>query len=469
MTYPEKEVKVSKQTDRQNPGTDPPAVGEITIGVGIEAEAIPVRATRKRYVVLTILCFLYLISYLDRTAISVTAPEMIKEFGLTKTQMGLIFAAFFYPYGTLQIVGGLLGDYYGPRRVLTLLMSWWSAFTIITGMAWNLTSMFVVRVLFGLGEAGGFPVATRAMATWFRPEDRGNLQGITHAASRFGAAVAPPVAVFIMLKYGWKSVFYILGVIGLLWAVVFYFYYRDNPKDHQGVNEAELKLITANKEKVATARKDKKKIPWGTILRSRHVWALAFADFCYGYTLWVYLTWLPSYLVQSRGFSLLKMGFYASIPLFAAMLGDIVGGLLSDYLLKKTNNLKLARCYLMFAAFIGAAGFTLLGVYSASAYAAVWLLAAAMFALECSNANLWAVAMDLGGDHFAGTVSGFMNTGQGVAGMISPIAFGMIVDLTGSWTIPFFISTIVLLIGAFAILTINPAKSVDVLPGEGFA
>ncbi|MHB8068881.1 MAG: MFS transporter [Desulfobaccales bacterium] len=459
---------MSKQVERKIPINDPPAaVAAETIAVGATVGNVARRATKTRYMVLFILCLLYLISYLDRTAISVTAPEMIKEFGFSKTQMGVIFAAFFIPYGTLQIVGGLLGDYYGPRRVLTLLMAWWSIFTVVTGMAWNLVSMFIIRVLFGLGEAGGFPAATRAMATWFRPEDRGNLQGITHAASRLGAAVAPPVAVFLMLTFGWRSVFYILGFLGILWAILFYFYYRDNPKDHWGVNDAELDLITANKEEVHTAKKDKKKIPWGAILKNRHIWALTFADFCYGYTLWVYLTWLPSYLVQSRGFSILKMGFYAALPLLGAMLGDIVGGLLSDHLFRKTSNLKLARCYVIFAAFVGAVVFTLLGVYNDSALAAVFLLTAAMFFLECSNANLWAIAMDLGGDHFAGTVSGFMNTGQGVAGMISPIAFGFIVDVTGSWTFPFFFSTAILMVGAFAILTIDPSKSVKPLDEAG--
>ena len=129
------------------------------------------RTTKKRHVVLFILCLLYLISYLDRTAIAVAAPQIMKEFNFSKTQMGIVFSAFFYTYAMFQIAGGMLGDYYGPRRVLTLLMSWWSVFTLVTGMAWNMASMFVIRLMFGLGEAGGFPVATRAMATWFRPED----------------------------------------------------------------------------------------------------------------------------------------------------------------------------------------------------------------------------------------------------------------------------------------------------------
>ncbi len=422
------------------------------------------RPTRKRHVVLLILCLLYLISYLDRTAISVAAPQIMKEFQFSKTQMGIVFSAFFYTYGLFQIAGGVLGDYYGPRRVLTLLMSWWSAFTVITGMAWNLTSMFVIRFLFGLGEAGGFPVATRALATWFRPEDRGNLQGLTHAASRFGAAVSPPVAVFIMLKYGWRVVFYVLGALGIAWAIIFFMYYRDNPKDHKGVNSTELGLITGARSSTSTAKKAKTKIPWGTIFRSRHVMALVLADFCYGYALWVYLSWLPSYLVQSRHFSVLKMGIYAAFPLLAGMAGDLMGGWLSDHLFKSTGNLKLARCYLNCFAFVAAVVFTVLGLYSSSAYAAVYLLSGAMFFLECANANLWAVAMDLGGYNFAGTVSGFMNTGQGVAGMISPIVFGIVVDATGSWSIPFFLSTAILALGAVAMATINPLKSIDSVP-----
>ncbi len=422
-----------------------------------------VRPSGKRYMVLFILCLLYLVSYLDRTAISVTAPAMIKEFGWSKMQMGIIFSAFFYPYALLQIAGGMLGDSFGPRRVLSGLMAWWSIFTIVTGTAWNMTSMFFIRLLFGVGEAGGFPVASRAMASWFRPEDRGNLQGITHAASRFGAAVAPPVAVSLMLAYGWRSVFYILGTIGIVWAVSFYYYYKDHPKDHKGVNEAELSLITANREVISAKRSEKKKIPWDSILRSRHVWALTLSDFCYGYTLWVYLTWLPTYLVQSRGFSILKMGIYASFPLLAGMLGDLVGGRLSDYMYKKTGNLKLARCYLVAFSFIGAMSFTLMGVYAGGALSAVYLLSAAMFFLECSNACLWAIAMDLGGDHFVGTVCGCMNTGQGVAGMISPIVFGAIVDATGSWTVPFYFSTAILIIGAILILTINPSEAINPL------
>lgn len=418
------------------------------------------RASKVRYVVLSWLCLLYLISYLDRVAISVTAPQMMKELSFSKTQMGLIFAAFSYPYALFQIVGGTMGDAYGPRRVLSIMMSWWSAFTAITSLGWNLISLFCIRLLFGLGEAGGFPVATRAMATWFPPEARGNLQGITHAASRFGAAVAPPVAVALMVRFGWRSVFYVLGAIGLAWSVGFFVVYRDNPRDHRGVNEAELGRIAGGRAGAAAAAPKKRPIPWRLIARNGNIWRLVFSDFCYGYSLWVYLTWLPTYLVASRHFTLLKMGFYAALPLLGGMVGDLVGGLLSDWMFVKTGNLRLARCSITFTAFVSSMIFTIIGVYTANPYTAVYALTAAFFCLEGANANLWAIAMDLGGNYYSGTVSGVMNTGFGVAGMISPVIFGAIVDWSGSWVVPFIVSTSLLAIGAVAIVTVNPTKSI---------
>jgi ACS family D-galactonate transporter-like MFS transporter len=412
------------------------------------------------FIVLFWLCLLYLISYLDRVAISVTAPQMMKEFSFSKTQMGLIFAAFAYPYALLQIVGGTLGDAYGPRRVLAIMMGWWSAFTTLTCMGWNLSSLLVIRALFGLGEAGGFPVATRAMATWFSPEARGNLQGITHAASRFGAAIAPPVAVALMLKFGWRSVFYILGAVGFAWTLGFFYFYRDNPSEHRKVSDAELEIIGGTRETVTKITSKRIPVPWRHIAKNSNLWRLVFADFCYGYSLWVYLTWLPTYLVASRGFSILKMGFFAALPLLGGMFGDLVGGYLSDRLYIKTGNLRLARCSITFIAFVGSIVFTIVGAFTANPYMAVYALTAAFFFLEGANANLWAIAMDLGGNYYSGTVSGMMNTGFGVAGMISPVVFGLIVDLSGSWVVPFVVSTSLLGIGSIVIATVNPAQSI---------
>jgi sugar phosphate permease len=223
------------------------------------------------------------------------------------------------------------------------------------------------------------------------------------------------------------------------------------------VNEAELAIINKGR---AAKKKAKRKFPWGGIVRNPNIWMLVFSDFCYGYTLWVYIAWLPTYLVQGRGFTLIKMGIYGSLPLLGGMVGDIVGGLASDYLYKKTDRLKLARCSVTFVAFVGAIVFTLLGAFASDARIAVLGLTAAFFFLETANANLWAIAMDLGGVLYSGTVSGIMNTGFGIAGMVSPIAFGMIVDRTGSWLYPFMVGTALLALGAITILIVNPTKEI---------
>lgn len=403
--------------------------------------------SRKRYVILAILCLMYFISYLDRVTISVTAPKIIDEFHFSKTSMGLIFSAFAISYALLQIIGGVMGDRYGPRKVLSGLMGWWSVFTMLTGFASSLASLFIVRLLFGVGEAGGFPVATRALATWFPPTMRGFLQGITHAASRSGAAFAPPIVVgLVVLTGGWRPPFVILGALGVLWSVVFFGIYRDSPNDDRSVNALELEKI-GSRTAVRTAG-DKRRIPWEAILHNRDVWLLTATYFAYGYTLWIYLTWLPTYLKDVRHFTFAQLGIAASLPLIGGVLGDLIGGTLSDKIYERTGNLNLARRSVIIASYIGSAAFTIPSVFVGSAYAFVLLSAGALFMLECAVSNCWAVSMDIGGRYYAGTVSGIMNTGFGVAGIISPVIYGYLVDKTGGWTTGFVVGSAILILGA---------------------
>jgi sugar phosphate permease len=414
-----------------------------------------------RQLVLLIICLMYLISYLDRVTISVAAPKIIEEFHFNKATMGFIFSAFAWSYGLLQIVGGALGDRFGPRRILATLMTWWSAFTIFTGFAWSASSFFVIRLLFGLGEAGGFPVATRALASWFPAKDRGWLQGITHACARLGAAIAPPVIVWITLSAGgWRPSFYILGCVGFIWAAWFFWYFRDRPEQKASVSEAELRTIYGPEGNPRT-QTVKRSVPWAKILSNKDVWLLIATDFCYGYSLWIYLTWLPTYLTTARHFSFKGMGLYASLPLLGGVAGDIVGGKLTDGLWSRTGNLKLARRLTIAVALVGSFAFSVPSVYVSSPYMAVALQTFAFFFLEIAVSALWAVSMDLGGQNFAGTVSGMMNTGFGVAGIISPVVFGYMVDQTGSWVGPYIVGGALLLLGAVAILFTDPTNSVD--------
>jgi D-galactonate transporter len=407
------------------------------------------RRSMGRWYILVLISLMYLITYLDRVNISTAAPMISKEFGFDKITMGVIFSAFVWAYAMFQVPGGWLGDRFGARNVLTIIVGYWSAMTAATAVATGATSFMALRFMFGIGEAGAFPGATRAMQLWYPRHERGFVQGITHSASRLGAAIAPPIVVLIMTTLGWRSVFYICGAVGFVWSVLWYFAYRNLPEDHALVNEAELKHIRGTDEKgnVKKANVEKKpSVPWGTLLRSPNMWAIMCAYFTYVYCLWIFLSWLPSYLVEFRHFTLLKVGFLASLPLWAGVVGDTVGGLATDWLLAKTGNIRLARKLVAIVGMLGCAAFIVPAALAENAYTAVYCLTAAMFFLECTIGPSWAVPMDMGGEH-SGTVSGMMNMAGNIGGALSPIVFGVLVQF-GSWQAPFIVAASLLVLGA---------------------
>ena len=412
-------------------------------------ESQKIRPSKGRWYILVLIGLMYLITYLDRVNISTAAPMISKEFGFDKITMGVIFSAFVWAYAMFQVPGGWLGDRFGARNVLTIIVGYWSVMTAATAAATGATSFMALRFLFGIGEAGAFPGATRAMQLWYPRHERGFVQGITHSASRLGAAIAPPIVVLIMTTLGWRSVFYICGAVGFVWSVLWYFAYRNLPEDHALVNEAELKHIRGTDEKgnAKKANVEKKpSVPWGTLLRSPNMWAIMCAYFTYVYCLWIFLSWLPSYLVEFRHFTLLKVGFLASLPLWAGVVGDTVGGLATDWLLAKTGNIKLARRAVAIVGMLGCAVFIVPAALAENAYTAVYCLTASMFFLECTIGPSWAVPMDMGGEH-SGTVSGMMNMAGNIGGALSPIVFGVLVQF-GSWQAPFIVAACLLVLGA---------------------
>ena len=302
----------------------------------------PRGATHVRHVVLWLTVAAYMITYMDRVVISAAIPTIQKEYGFSLVTMGYIISSFRWGYALFQIPGGWFGDKIGPRRALTLIVGWWSLFTSATAFAWSAASMIVIRFLFGMGEAGAFPIATRSLSRWILPAERGFAQGITHAGSRLGAAMTPSLVVLLIANYGWRTAFVSFGMLGLIWSAVWYWYYRDTPAEHSSVGDEELHLITGS---LGEARpKVRPSVPWSRILASREVWNVSLMYFCYGYCLAVYLDWFPTYLNDHRGFNLLQMGFYSSLPLLAGVGGDLLGGWISDIWAKRTGNLKLARC-----------------------------------------------------------------------------------------------------------------------------
>ena len=403
-----------------------------------------------RWYILVLICVMYLITYLDRVNISTAAPVISNEFGFERITMGVIFSAFVWAYAIFQVPGGWLSDRFGARPVLATIVAYWSVMTAATAAATGALSFIVIRFLFGVGEAGAFPGATRAMQLWYPRSERGFVQGITHSASRLGAAIAPPLVVLIMTNLGWRSVFYICGAAGLVWAVWWFISYRNLPEEHGMVNRAELGHIRGIDEKgqVKEAYIEKKaaSVPWGTLLKSPNMWAIMCAYFTYVYCLWIFLSWLPSYLVDFRHFTLLKVGIFASLPLFAGVIGDTVGGLATDWLLKTTGNTKFARRSVAIVGMIGCCVFIVPAALTADAYTAVYCLTAAMFFLECTIGPSWAVPMDVGGK-YSGTVSGMMNMAGNIGGALSPLVFGFLVQY-GNWQAPFIVAAALLVAGS---------------------
>ncbi|MGH7912226.1 MAG: MFS transporter, partial [Candidatus Dormibacteraceae bacterium] len=392
-----------------------------------------------------LLCAMYFITYIDRTNISIAGPTIAKDLHLNTAELGLIYSAFSYPYALLQMPGGFVGDLLGPKLGLALVGVIWAAATFGTGLTRSVWTMFIARFGLGFGEAAAFPTATRAMSSWMPPSERGMAQGVVHSASRLGGAITPAIVVFTILRWGWPACFYALGVISLVWLAIFLIFFRADPLKDSRVTEAEKEEIG---ERTMVARPA---IPWRRLIAA--LWPVTLCDFCYGWGLWVYLTWVPGYLEDSRHFPLASLALFAALPLIFATVGDTVGGVLSDQLLRRTGNLRIARNWQLFCGLLLAAGTVVPAVIVGSPILAVFFLSISFFFLEINNSVLWAIPMDVAPD-FAGTAGGMMNTGFGIAGIVSPLVFGIVIGVTGSWQLPFFATGGLMVVGAIVAVTL---------------
>lgn len=418
------------------------------------------RPTKVRYEVLFVLCLMYVITYLARVVISAAAPAIMKELHLTKVQMGIAFTAFVAPYAMFQVPTGMLGDKFGPRKVLAAIVFLWSIFTGFTALAWNLGSLVVIRLLFGLCEAGAFPNATRAFSHWLPTTERAFASGITHSSARIAGGLTPVIVVAIMAHWGWRWAFVAFAAFGILWSLFWFFWYRDTPREFNrrwgGVNDAELTLINDGKQ----APKVTRSVPFGQLIQSKNLWFLGMSNFMYSFAFWIYLAWLPTYLVEARGFSMLKMSIFASLPMLVGAAGDAFGGWLSDWLWARTNNAKLSRRSVPIFGLIMAAAFMTPGAMTASPALSIFLLTGGMFGLEIAVGAYWAVCLDIGHDS-AGSAAGMMSCLGNTGSAISPLVFGAVVQYMGSWVYSFVIASILLLAGAALWMWIDPELSLD--------
>ena len=432
-----------------------------TASTPIAQEIAASKPTHTRWFVLVLLSFMYLITYMDRSNISVAQLEIAKQFGLSKEAMGLVLAAFTWAYALGQIPSGWLGDRFGPKRVLTVIMTLWSATAVMTGAAFGFGSLFGARFLLGLSEAGAFPVASRGMQLWFPRVERGRIQGTTHFFSRFAVAVTPLIAGSILLTLGWRAIFYIFGSLGVVWAIGFSLFYRNLPEEHRGINRAELARIRGVNPDgtIKPPAITRLATPWRQILLSPNMWFISLGYFCFFFGTNFYLTWYPTYLREHLHMSIRSFGIWGSGPLFAGMLGDLIGGSLSDLIFKATGKAKLARRVVAAPGFLLAAVFVVPAALVANPFASIAYLAASFFFLEWVIGPAWAVPMDVGGQ-FSGTVTGVMNMVGALGGASTAVVYGSLFN-QGLWVAPFLVSAGVMVLGALIwIFLINPEKSV---------
>ncbi|HEY4353108.1 MAG TPA: MFS transporter [Paraburkholderia sp.] len=410
------------------------------------------RATTR---VLLLLCAMYFITYIDRVNVSTAASAFGAELGLNHTEVGFVFSAFAYPYLIFQIIGGWVGDRFGPRRTLAVCAVIWAGATVMTGLAGGFASMIFARLLLGLGEGATFPTATRAMSNWMRSDQRGFAQGITHAASRIGNAVAPPLIVWLMVATSWRGAFIATGVVSFLWALAWIWYFRDNPRDHPRITDTECATLSAY-----SGAKQRTPVPWRALLG--RMAPVTSVYFCYGWVLWLFLGWIPQYFLHNYHMDLKKSALFASSVFFAGVIGDWLGGSVTDRILRKSNNIRLARNVMvgvcMFLTLLSLA--PIMFISNISITMAALCLAGGFFFNEMTIGPMWAVPMDIAPKH-AGTASGIMNTGSALAAIISPVVGGWLIDLTGNWNLPFIVSMALMALGILLSFTMRPDRTLD--------
>lgn len=400
---------------------------------------------------------LAVITYIDRICISQAKPEIMRDLKLNDIQMGYVFGAFFWAYAIFEIPGGLLGDKIGPRKVLTRVVLLWSFFTAATGWAWNYFSLLFMRFWFGAGEAGCFPNLTKVFTTWLPAEERTRAQGIMWMSARWGGAFTPLLVVWVLSLMSWQNTFVLFGLLGIVWAAIFWWWYRDKPSQHPSVNAAELNLL---KDAERNASQEGK-VPWGTFLMNRSVWLLSMQYFCLAYGWHFYITWLPTYLQEARGLSLGRSAFLAGFPLFFGGIACLFGGLIARRLSVRMGSTAKARRTLAYIGFIGSALMLILSTKIQDPTLAMVSMGLASFSNDLTMPGSWSACMDVGG-RLAGTLSGMMNMMASFAGALAPIVIGYVLHYSErNWLLAFWISASMYLLGAVCWRFIDPVTPLE--------
>lgn len=410
-----------------------------------------------RYRVLSGLFLLSTITYLDRVCMNVVSKYVKADLHLDNQQFGWILGAFSLSYALFEIPTGSLGDTLGPRRVLTRVVFWWSGFTALTGTAFNFVSLLVVRFLFGAGEAGAYPNASIVIARWFPAVETGRAQSVIWAAGRLGGALTPLLVIPLVHWAGWRWAFGLLGILGVLWAIGWYTWFRDEPADMPGITPAEVAKIEAGRH----LKPSDHRVPWTTIIRNPDLWALMGMCHLFFYGSYFFTNWSSVYFQEGRGLSEDETKNFISLSYFLGAIGCLVGGGLSDVLTKRYG-LKIGRRVVGVTGLGLSSLFFLLAGLTPDNQMAGYLLATCVLMKDLALPVAFAVCVDIG-QRNAGTVAGSMNFAGQLGGFFITILFGIIVEQTKNFNYPLFMIAGCLFVSALLWFRIDPTKPVSVI------
>lgn len=415
--------------------------------------------TRVRWLLIFWLFVLSAVAFLDRVNISIAALSIAAEYHISDVQLGRIFSSLLVGYTLMQAPAGWLADRFGSRRVLAMGVAWWAVFTALTAslppqIPYALACFIGVRFLLGAGEAIMYPASNQFTSRWIPTEERGIANGWIFAGVGAGAGITPPLVSWVMIHHGWRASFWICAAIGLLAGAVWYWISRDTPQGHPGVSQEELAKIRAGLT-LASAEKepDTPKIPWWQILGSRNVWAAATSYFAFGYVAWIFFSWFYIYLARVRGLNLKASAIYAMLPFLAMAICCVAGGAINDQITKAAGK-RAGRCGVAAFSMALTAVFLVFGARAESARFASLILAGGAGALYLAQSSFWAVTADIGGNS-SGSVSGFVNMGAQLGGVVTAALTPVIAARYG-WAAPFIVAAVLCALGAATWLAVDP-------------
>ena len=393
--------------------------------------------------ILIMLVILGMVTFLDRINISVAGSSIMHDLNLSPAEWGWVQSAFILSYGLMQIPMGALGDRFGHRKILAAIVLWWSLFTAFTGLAGGLASLLVIRFMFGIGEAGSSPCSTGVISRWFEKDEVGKAQGYVWAASRMGGALTPFVVIPVMVTVGWRAAFYLLGALGIVWAVVWYWYYRD--AGAPGTSQD-------------TGLSGESKMDWRRLLGNRQFWLICGMYFFYAFGSWFFFSWFPTFMELGRGFDKTELTYAVAVPFIMSMIGNITGGHLTDKLSRRYG-IKTGRKALGSTSLAVSAVCMFLAAFIPGKMAVFIFLSLCFGIFDLMLPSAWALCIDLG-KRQAGTLSGAMNTAGNIGGFCCGILFGELVQQSGNYNLPLYMIAVMLVVSAILFAFINPEKPI---------